>query len=129
MSVSVHCDTGLGASPSGHDEPETATWFVAALVASAFRVPAQAIRSDRRGPADVAFARQVIIYLSHTRLGLTYAVAGRCFGRDRTTAAHACRTVEDRREDPRVDAILDWLERAIDNWRGLPPPARTRARR
>jgi hypothetical protein len=38
------------------------------------------------------------------------------FDRDRTTAAHACRTVEDCRDDPRFDAALDCLERAIDLW-------------
>ena len=90
--------------------------FLAAVVASAFRICPEAIRTNRRGPARVAFARQVAIYLSHTQLGFNYAVAGSVFGRDRTTAAHACRTVEERREDPTLDAILDCLERAIDVW-------------
>ena len=66
--------------------------------------------------AHAALARQVAIYLSHTRLGFNYTAAGRLFGRDRTTAAHACRTVEDKREDPGLDAILDCLERAIGVW-------------
>jgi chromosomal replication initiation ATPase DnaA len=89
---------------------------VAAVVASAFRILPDAICGAHRGPARVAFARQVAIYLSHTRLGLTYAAAGSIFGRDRTTAAYACRTVEDKREDPTLDAILDCLERAVDIW-------------
>jgi chromosomal replication initiation ATPase DnaA len=91
---------------------------VEALVASAFSVPPEAIRAPGRGVARTAFARQVAIYLNHTRLGLNYAEAASPFGRDRTTAAHACRRVEDRREDPRIDAIVDVLERAVSAWTG-----------
>jgi chromosomal replication initiation ATPase DnaA len=61
----------------------------------------------------MSFARQIAMYLAHTQLGLSYTGAGNLFGRDRTTARHACRQVEDRREDPRVDSMLDCLERAI----------------
>ena len=92
---------------------------LAAIVASTFSVSRDAIGGRRRGPAQTAFARQVAIYLSHTRLGLTYAEAGACFGRDRTTAAYACRKVEERRDDPRIDAVVDLLERAIDVCPGL----------
>jgi chromosomal replication initiation ATPase DnaA len=84
------------------------------IVASAFALGAGAIRDARRGCATVAFARQVAIYLSHTRLGLSYTEAGAYFGRDRTTVAHACRTVEEKREDPAVDAAIDFLERALE---------------
>ena len=93
--------------------------LVSAIVASAFAIRADEICGVGRGGAAAAFARQVAIYLSHTRLGLSYTAAGSLFGRDRTTAAHACRTVEDKREDPRVDMILDCLERAVDLWPGL----------
>jgi hypothetical protein len=44
-------------------------------------------------------------------LGLNYSAAGRLFGRDRTTAAHACQLVEDRRDDPEIDRLLEMLER------------------
>ena len=90
--------------------------MVEAMVASAFAVFPAEIRDPQRGRATAAFARQVAIYLSHTRLGLSYTAAGAFFDRDRTTAAHACRTIEDRREDPTIDAIVDFLERAIDLW-------------
>lgn len=84
-----------------------------ALVALAFRVTAAAMRAPSRGPAEVAFARQVAMYLACTRLGVSYTDAGAAFGRDRTTAAHACRLVEERRDDPRIDSVLDYLERAV----------------
>jgi chromosomal replication initiation ATPase DnaA len=45
---------------------------------------------------------------------------GRCFGRDRTTAAHACRAIEDRRDDPEMEHLLSLLEEALvpclDSW-------------
>ena len=97
------------------DDPGAARQLEA-MVASAFAVRPEAIRNKRRGRARAAFARQVAMYLTHTRLGLTYTAAGSLFGRDRTTAAHACRTVENRREDPKVDAAVNFLERAMDVW-------------
>ena len=90
------------------------THFVETLVESAFGVAGSALHAPGRGAAEVAFARQVAIYLSRVRLGLSYSAAGRFFGRDRTTAAHACRVIEERREDCALDSLLDCLERAID---------------
>jgi chromosomal replication initiation ATPase DnaA len=115
--------TGQGARkafiPNRKSEGELAARYVEILVASAFGVGRDALKGPNRGCAPVAFARQVAIYLAHTSLGLPYAVAGAFFRRDRTTAAYACRTVEDRREDPRIDTVLDCLECAIDLWVGL----------
>ncbi|MCB1489478.1 MAG: chromosomal replication initiator DnaA [Bauldia sp.] len=90
--------------------------FLRAIVSAAFRLPPDVLDSQSRGRKDVAFARQTAMYLAYTRMGLSYVEAGRLFERDRTTARHACRQVEDRREDPRIDSILDYLERAIDVW-------------
>ena len=59
-----------------------------------------------------AFARQSAMYLAHVSFGLSFSEIGRAFGRDRTTAAHACRLIEDRRDDPAVDAVLGQLESA-----------------
>ncbi len=96
--------------------PGAATRFVEAVVAAAFRLPRNGLRGRSRGRAEVAFARQVAMYLAHTRLGLPLSRVGAAFGRDRTTAAHACQTVEERRDDPTVDALLERLELALDRW-------------
>jgi chromosomal replication initiation ATPase DnaA len=95
-------------------ESEIVVRCLEAVVAPAFGIRPEAIQSARRGRAHEAFARQVAMYLAHTRLGLPFAHVGACFGRDRTTAAHACRMVEEKREDPQIDAILDHMERAVD---------------
>src|SRR6266436_4328035 len=78
--------------------------IVESVITAAFAVPTYQLRATTRGTAPIAFARQSAMYLAHVALGLSYTDVGRTFGRNRTTAAHACRRVEDRREDPRIDA-------------------------
>ncbi len=85
---------------------------IAAPVAEAFGLPVAALFRMRRGSARTAFARQCAMYLAHVSLGLSIAQAGRLFGRDRSTAAHACRVVEERRDDPRIEQLLASLETA-----------------
>ena len=87
--------------------------IVEAAIAAAFAVPVKELRMATRGAASIAFARQSAMYLAHVALGLSYSDVGRIFERDRTTAAHACRLVEERREDPWLDAMLDALEQAL----------------
>jgi hypothetical protein len=41
-------------------------------------------------------------------------VAARLFRRDRTTAGHACRRVEDRRDDPEVDRRIEAVATALE---------------
>jgi chromosomal replication initiation ATPase DnaA len=81
-----------------------------AVVAATFAVPLLALRGDTRGSARTAFARQSAMYLAHVAFGLNCTDVGLLFGRDRTTAAHAFRVIEDRRSDPFFDAILTALE-------------------
>lgn len=67
----------------------------------------------QRGEAQRAFARQVAMYLAHVGFSMSFTDVGRHFGRDRTTVAHACAVVEDRRDDPAIDRALDLLEWAL----------------
>lgn len=82
-------------------------------VAAAYSVPFGEMQTRSRGRAPVALARQVAMYLAHVALGLNYSATGRLFDRDRTTVAHACRIVEDRRDDPYTDDLLCALEFAL----------------
>ncbi len=86
--------------------------LIAITVATAFAVPLAELRAATRRPCAIAFARQSAMYLAHVVFGLTLTEVGRAFGRDRTTAAHACERVEDRRDDPVLDAVLQALEHA-----------------
>ena len=88
-------------------------YLIEEIVARAFMVPAMGLRQPSRGPARVAFARQTAMYLAHIACELTFTEVGDLFERDRTTVAHACGVVEDRRDDARLDRALDLLESAI----------------
>ncbi|MCL4766468.1 MAG: chromosomal replication initiator DnaA [Hyphomicrobiaceae bacterium] len=79
-------------------------------VARVFDVELDLMRLPTRGRARVAMARQVAMYLAHVACGLSLTEAGDLFERDRTTVAHACQVVEDRREDSEFDRALDLLE-------------------
>jgi chromosomal replication initiation ATPase DnaA len=79
-------------------------------VVQVFGVGQEDFRRITRGRANVALARQVAMYLAHVVCGMTLTDTGRLFGRDRTTVAHACGVIEDRRDDPLFDRALDLLE-------------------
>jgi chromosomal replication initiation ATPase DnaA len=81
-------------------------------VAAAFGIPPAQLRAPTRRSAASALARQTAMYLAHVAFGLSFTEVGQFFGRDRTTAAHACRRVEDRRDDPVVNALVVRLENA-----------------
>ncbi len=85
-------------------------------VAVTFHTTESELRAPTRRKANTAFARQVAMYIAHVGCGMNYSQIGRLFGRDRTTAAHACRLIEDRRDDPDFDLSLDYLERAVQLW-------------
>ena len=82
-------------------------------VIQVFGVGPADLHHTTRGRAKVAQARQVAMYLAHVACGLSLTETGRLFGRDRTTVAHACSVVEDRRDDPLFDRALDLLEWAV----------------
>ncbi len=82
-------------------------------VAAAFMIPPAELHAGTRRTAPVALARQSAMYLAHVSLGLNFTEAGRAFGRNRRTAARACRAIEDRREESHLNAMLAHLEQAL----------------
>jgi chromosomal replication initiation ATPase DnaA len=92
-------------------------------IAVVFDIEAGALRSPTRGTAQAAFARQVAMYLAHVTCGLSFTDIGRIFARDRTTVAHACCLIEDRRDDARVDRTLDLLETVVGRLAHVTLPA------
>jgi hypothetical protein len=79
-------------------------------VENVFGVGRDELRAATRGRHNVAVARQTGMYLARVALGMTLSNAGLWFGRDRTTASHACRVIEDLRDDPGFDALLHAME-------------------
>ncbi|HSO46646.1 MAG TPA: helix-turn-helix domain-containing protein, partial [Rhizobiaceae bacterium] len=72
-----------------------------------------AMMAPNRGSGDTARARQMAMYLLHTSISASYGEVARAFRRDRTTVSHACRLIEDMRDDPRHDALLASLEAVL----------------
>ena len=84
-----------------------------AIVAQLYNVTIEDLRAGTRRGARAAFARQIAMYLVHVVYGLSMAEVAVRFGRDRSTASHACHRVEDLRDDPRFDRQLVHLENLL----------------
>lgn len=97
-------------------ECDSACRFIETLVSAAMGIAVAELRAEKRGRAPAAFARQTAMYLAHVHLGLSLSEVGRSFGRDRTTVAHACACVEDRRDESRTERVLVCLEAALERW-------------
>ncbi|MDX2204234.1 MAG: helix-turn-helix domain-containing protein [Hyphomicrobiaceae bacterium] len=82
-------------------------------VTRAFGVTGPEVWRLTRGNPHAALARQVGMYLAHVAFELSLTEVGVLFVRDRTTVAHACSVVEDRRDDPGFDRVLDLMEGAV----------------
>lgn len=87
--------------------------LAASLVAYALGIAFDSIMSGERGPPSVSLARQIAMYLTHAGLGMSLSRVAYAFERDRSTVSHACRLVEDRRDDPDFDVWLEQLESGL----------------
>lgn len=67
-------------------------------------------RDSRR---HICHVRQIAMYVCHVVLQLSLSDIGAAFGRDRTTAGHACNVVEDRRDDAAFDDFVATIERLV----------------
>lgn len=102
---------------------ETLRPIIDRAVSQVFAIQLVDLSQQTRGVAKVALARQVAMYLAHVSVGLNFTQIGELFERDRTTVAHACGVIEDRRDDPLFDTVLELLECAVLNmlqFRGQP---------
>ena len=84
--------------------------LAANIVSYALGVPAAAIVDDARGCLQTAYARQLAMYLCHVGFELSLTRVALAFGRDRSTVAHACHAIEDRRDEDQFDLWISSLE-------------------
>lgn len=89
------------------------------IAAYALSVERALLDDPKRGPSSAAFARQVAMYLMHTAYGFSLNRIAIAFRRDRSTVAHACRLIEDNRDDFAFD---EWLEALENVLRQAPEP-------
>lgn len=83
------------------------------VVAAATQIPPEEILVARGPGGRAKRARNLAMYLAHVGFGWPLRRVGAAFDRDRTTAGSACRWVEDERDDPQLDTLLDGLENGL----------------
>ncbi|MEO0636568.1 MAG: helix-turn-helix domain-containing protein [Pseudomonadota bacterium] len=95
------------------------------VVASYFGIPIGDLLAPTRGKKPIAFARQLAMYLANTHYQLSMPLIAKTMGRDRSTIGFGIRRIEDMRDDPRTDTIINCLELLLmkgDRQTSVPAP-------
>ena len=88
--------------------------LVTDLVALATDLPRGEIGGGGKTRGEgVTRARHMAMYLAYVIFQWPLERVGAAFGRDRTTAGHACRQVEDLRDDRAFDDMMERLESCL----------------
>lgn len=93
--------------------------FVIKLVSLLEKTDPEAMKNTSRGKADICLARQMSMYLMHTVFSCTYHQVSVFFKRDRTTISHACKLIEDLRDNQEFDKRLEAMENLLVSARCL----------
>ena len=74
-----------------------------------------AVMTSKRRPENIAFPRQIAMYLSRQMTESSLNTIGEAYGgRDHGTVLHACRLVKDRMEvDANVRQVVNYLEKQL----------------
>lgn len=90
--------------------PPTAEHIVS-RVAEHYHMRVSDILGNRR-PANIAWPRQIAMYMTRKITALSFPEIGRAFGRDNSTVQYACKKVEECAErDPNMRAEIEQLDR------------------
>ncbi len=87
--------------------------LVMQIVAIRLNTPVEAVARGTRLPPAALRARRVSMYLAYVSMEWQMERVGHAFGVNRQTAARACQKIEDARDEPNLNALLDDLEDAI----------------
>lgn len=93
--------------------------LVLKLVSTLEQVSQQELTSSSRGRSNVCLARQMSMYLIHTVFSVPYHRVAVFLKRDRTTISHACKLVEDLRDNEEFDKRLETMENLLVSARAL----------
>jgi hypothetical protein len=83
------------------------------ILSGFFNVSGRDLRSHSRCERSVARVRQIGMYAAHVALSLSMSEVGRAFGRDRSTVNHACHLIEDMRDEPEFDRVVQTVENIL----------------
>ena len=101
-----------------HDEEKALTVeFVQKTVCEYYGLKIQDIKAKKR-TRDIAFPRQIAMYLSKALTDSSLSEIGKNFGgKDHSTVIHACKLIEERRKkDEDFDKKIDYLIKKIQHY-------------
>lgn len=85
------------------------------LISSYFQIKTEDLISKKR-TKEIAFPRQIAMYLCREMTDSSLPQIGECFGRDHTTVIHACRTIsEARQKDAKLNASINELIQRLNH--------------
>lgn len=93
--------------------------LVRLVVAEVTGVALAEVFGTERGTAKAAFARQMAMYMCRLVFAMSFGEIAMAFGRDRSTAAHAVRRIEEAREHPGIDRQIAFVEALLRRGGGL----------
>lgn len=83
------------------------------VVAMRLGTPMETLTRKSRLTQSALRAKRVSLYLAHTGLGWTLERVGHAFGVNRQTVGTACTRIEEARDEPNLNALLDELAATI----------------
>lgn len=87
--------------------------LIVAAVSAEFSVPEAGIFGELKGRSEISYGRQIAMYLMHCILGTTKTRIAEVFGRHFSTVSHACKLIEEHRDDSVLDQKLIGLENRL----------------
>ena len=102
------------------EEDRSKADLVVQIVGLRFGLPATAIRADGRLSRAALRARRVAMYLAYVSFEWPQERVAHAFEVNRQTAAVACVRIEDARDSPELNTLLNELEGAIHAIMGRP---------
>ena len=96
--------------------------LASSVAAFALGQDADLANRQERGSRETIAVRRLAMYLTYTAFGMSLARCAVAFSRDRSTVAHACQIIEDRRDEDGFDAWVDGLETGLKSLAPYAPP-------
>ncbi len=91
------------------------------VVAMRLGTPMETLTRKSRMSPSALRARRVSLYLTHVALGWSLERVGHAFGINRQTVSTACSRIEEARDEPHLNDLLDQLAETIQTLCETPP--------
>lgn len=95
--------------------------LVVQIVALRLGAPVETVTRKGRLSLPALRVRRVSLYLAHVALGWTLERVGHAYGINRQTVSTACTRIEEARDEPHLNDLLDQLAETIQTLCETPP--------